>query len=289
MNNSSKICHECGRKFISDVALVSHIVSKHDRKQYYDKWIKTDEEGKCLKCGNPTEFSGRWSRGYKKFCSRKCQDEYVMNDPKRIEKANKTQKETIRKKYGVDWYTQTDEFKEKSKATNKERYNDETYNNSEKAKRTFLLKYGVENPAQAEFVKDKIRKTNLKKYGGSSHMHNDEIFHKVEINSFKSRLHPSGVYYRGNFEKDFLDNFSRIIKIENGKGIKYNLDEKERTYYPDFYIPELNLIIEIKNGYLLKRDQVIINAKEKACRKAGFDYLLINNKDYREFLHYLST
>ncbi len=289
MNNNFEICQECGREFSSEVALVAHIVSRHDRKEYYDRWIKRKDEGKCLNCGNPTKFSGRWSRGYKKFCSRKCQDKFLMSNPKRIEKSKITQKETNRKKYGVDWFTQTDEFKKKSKKTNREKYGDETYNNPEKAKKTSLSKYGVENPAQAQFIKDKISKTNIERYGGTSPMHNDEIFHKVEINSFKSRLHPSGIYYRGNFEKDFLDNFSDIVKIENGKGIKYKLDMKERTYYPDFYIPDFNLIVEIKNGYLLKRDKIIIEAKEKACRKAGFDYLLINNKDYSEFLQYLSA
>lgn len=289
MNNSSKICHECRRKFISDVALVSHIVSKHDKKEYYDKWIKTDEEGKCLKCGSPTEFSGRWVRGYKKFCSQKCQNEYVSNDPRRIEKASKTQKETIRKKYGVDWYTQTDEFKEKSRKTNLEIHGDETYNNMDKNRKTCLSKYGVDSPLKAEFIKDKIAQTNIEKYGGKSHMHNDEIFHKVERNSFKSHLHSSGIYYRGNFERDFLDNFSAYIKIENGKGIKYWLNGVSRVYFPDFYISEFNLIVEIKNSYLLSRDKVIIDAKEKACIEAGFDYILIINKDYSEFLKYLTT
>lgn len=289
MNSNSKICQECKREFPSNVALVAHIVSNHNKKEYYDKWIKDKDEGICLNCEKPTEFSGRWNRGYKKFCSEKCRGNFIAKDPNRIEKSNKSMINTNRRKYGVDWYTQTGEFKKKSRKTNKEKYKDETYNNPEKAKKTSLLRYGVENPTQAQFVKDKIAKTNIEKYGGTSHMHNDEIFHKVEMNSFKSHLHSSGVYYRGNFEKDFLDNFSDVIKIENGKGIKYILDGKERVYYPDFYIPEFNLIIEIKNGYLLKRDQIIIDAKEKACIKAGFNYLLINDKDYSEFLRYLST
>lgn len=283
MDMDSKICQECGRDFASEVALVSHIVSAHDKMKYYDKWIKKENEGICLECGNPTEFSGRWNRGYKKFCSKKCQNEYVASNPERIKKANKTTKERNKKKYGVDWYTQTNEFKEKSGKTNLEIHGDKNYNNMNKNRETCLKRYNVDSPLKAEFVKDKIAKTNIKKYGGTSPMHNDEIFHKVEVNSFKSKVHPCGIYYRGTFEKDFLDNFSNKFKIQNGKGLKYSFNGKERIYYPDFYLPEFNLIIEIKNGYLLNRDAEIIKAKEKACFSAGFDYLLINNKDYTEF------
>jgi hypothetical protein len=67
------------------------------------------------------------------------------------------------------------------------------------------------------------------------------------------------------------------------------LNGKQRVYYPDFYLPEFNLLIEIKNSYLLKRDSEIIEAKKKACINAGFEYLLINDKNYKEFYQYLSA
>jgi hypothetical protein len=50
-------------------------------------------------------------------------------------------------KWGVQNYTQTDNFKEKSKKTN-------------------LEKWGVQNPMQNEIVKEKARLTSLEKWGG---------------------------------------------------------------------------------------------------------------------------
>lgn len=51
-------------------------------------------------------------------------------------------KKTNQKKYGVDFYTQTDDFVIKQKSSKKERYGDEKYNNKEKMLETKLSKYG---------------------------------------------------------------------------------------------------------------------------------------------------
>ena len=59
-----------------------------------------------------------------------------------------------------------------------------------------------------------------------------------------------GIYYRGSFEKDFLDKFSDKFEIKQGLSFKYIINEKNRTYHSDFFIPSLNLIVEIKNSYL---------------------------------------
>lgn len=48
--------------------------------------------------------------------------------------------------YNADSYFQTEEFKERSKQTKLEKYNDPTYTNKEKASETCLKKYGLRNP-----------------------------------------------------------------------------------------------------------------------------------------------
>lgn len=58
-------------------------------------------------------------------------------------------KETQLKRYGVDSYTKTDEYKKRCKDT-------------------CLKKYGVTNVFQATDVKDRIKKTNLEKYGSDN-------------------------------------------------------------------------------------------------------------------------
>lgn len=70
-------------------------------------------------------------------------------------------KETCLRKYGVEHYTQTQEYKDRHK-------------------QTCLEKYGVEHTSQSQIVKDKIRQTNLQKYGVECVLQNEEIKQKIK-------------------------------------------------------------------------------------------------------------
>lgn len=63
-----------------------------------------------------------------------------------------------------------------------------------------------------------------------------------------------GIKFQGRWELDFYkwckDN--NIYCVRNTQGFKY-LWNGERTYYPDFYLPEKNVYIEVK-GYKTERD-----------------------------------
>ena len=83
---------------------------------------------------------------------------------------------------------------------------------------------------------------------------------------------------------NFLENYYDIfLDITRGPTIKYIINDINRRYYPDFFIPSLNLIIEIKSLYLAQKDKKIIEAKEKATIANGFNYIMIIEKDYSSF------
>lgn len=74
---------------------------------------------------------------------------------------------------------------------------------------------------------------------------------------------------------EFL-NHRNIEWIKNTKYFRYCFEGKIRKYYPDFYLPDLDLYIEVK-GYEIPRDKVKWDAfpnKLLICRKAE-----INNLD----------
>jgi predicted nucleic acid-binding Zn ribbon protein len=156
---------------------------------------------KCIVCDNTTQYLGI-NQGYNKTCSNKCKgiarhnesietrNCVICNSQFDVYKVRKkttcsqnclsilnksddvnikrvaSYKKTIREKYDVEWYSHTDEFRDKlhqhhiygrfdytdisirSKQTKLERYGDENYNNIEKAKATLLDRYGVENYSQ---------------------------------------------------------------------------------------------------------------------------------------------
>ena len=78
------------------------------------------------------------------------------NDLKRIEKGNESSRKHYQEKFGVDYYTQTSEFKEKARKTKQKKYNNPNFANLEKARKTWLKKY----PQNAYFNIDVVGRFN---------------------------------------------------------------------------------------------------------------------------------
>ena len=57
----------------------------HGTKKYYDKWIKTEIDGKCKECGNPTNFISL-KNGYHNFC---CVDHRIKFSHRKQKENNK--------------------------------------------------------------------------------------------------------------------------------------------------------------------------------------------------------
>lgn len=74
-------------------------------------------------------------------------------------------KQTLLINMGVDNAFKSPVVKQKSKMTKLERYNDENYNNREKAKNTWLQIYGVNHPKKTLEVNEKMKSTCMERYG----------------------------------------------------------------------------------------------------------------------------
>ncbi|HRW21680.1 MAG TPA: hypothetical protein P5509_06890 [Bacteroidales bacterium] len=66
----------------------------------------------------------------------------------------------------------------------------------------------------------------------------------------------------------------KYINEEIGK-ILYNFEDKERRYYPDFYIKSTNTIIEVKSQWTFDKWKDKNLAKEQACLQQGFNFEFI--------------
>lgn len=112
------ICEECHKLCKNKQGLVYHSLIKHGltSKQYFDKWIKEESDGKCKICGEETKLASS-GRGYRNTCSEKCNQLYndrifelkygVSNPAQNKELYEKSQKTSFRmKKYGDEeiWY-----------------------------------------------------------------------------------------------------------------------------------------------------------------------------------------
>lgn len=64
-------------------------------------------------------------------------------------------------------------------------------------------------------------------------------------------------------------------------------DGKYSKYYPDFYLPNDNLIVEVKSWYTYKNNFRNTDMKRKACEYLGFEYLLIMFNKKNELIKFI--
>lgn len=246
---------------------------------------------KCEVCGFEKEIKYQdYNKNISKHeiysCSRKCAQ-------KKIEITNL-------EKYGYKVPAQSKEIMNKVRNTKLLRYGNSTFTNVDKRNYTSMKKYGVigynnrekcmdtklNNHGDAFYTnREKAENTMYEKYGDKYPSHIKEIFDKQQKNAFLLKYHENTcLYYRGSYEKDFLDYcYSKNIEIEQGSTISYLYENKKLTYYPDFYYKPLNLIIEIKSEYTFKKDLKKNLCKKRDCKNQGYNFMFIIDKFMKEF------
>ncbi len=243
----------------------------------------------------------------KQTCIKKYGVEYVLQSGDIKEKA----KETMLKNYGVEYAAQNDkiynkviktkkekygenfnqQFKEKAKQTCLKLYGDEHYNNREKYKETCLKKYNKNSYFETIEFKNKSKKTCIKKYGVPNVSQCARIHQKQQKSGFRiKKFKNTDLWYQGSYELDFLEKYyNNYIDIQRGPRIKYIFEERKRYYFSDFLIPSLNLVIECKNSYLVKRDKLILEKKKIATKNKGYNWIMIVDKNYKDFNDLISS
>ena len=145
-----------------------------------------------------------------------------------------------------------------------------------------MREHGVPHYFMLEKVKAKMRKTLFKKYGYENCMQNEAVFLRNQKSGCQAKPYKN-LYYRGSFELDFLEKYHSNLNIRQGLSFDYTYKDKKQKYFSDFYLPEFNLIIEIKNSYAYNKHKKIIHAKKAAVLAAKYNFVMIVNKDYSEF------
>jgi hypothetical protein len=212
--------------------------------------------------------------------------------------------------YGVDNVSKNEDIKKKVKKSMKENNTDYGFRSQQykdtlmknygvtnpsnslnvqlKKEKTCFKNYGVINPFQSDTIKNKICDILMKKYGVRYPAQSYEI-HKKQESGFVLKHHQTGLYYRGSYEKHFIDYcIDKNIKIDNFKGsIDYYFDGKNRKYFPDFLIKETNTVIEIKSSYTYECEKEQNEAKKEATINNGYNFLFIIDKNYEDFSNFI--
>lgn len=222
----------------------------------------------------------------KQTCLEKYGVEYSFQSDNNKEKSKKTCLE----KYGVESYSKTIEFKEKFKETCNEKYGvnapAQCKDIFDKVKKTNLEKYGVEYVLQNSDIKEKIKNTMIEKYGDENYC--KILTHKDHIDAGKLAWDNDAVEKRKNtclkkYNKEFIGQVHELHVIASKKylynnimfdsswelayyiwlidhniefeyqpeGIKYQFNNKDHYYYPDFKVN--NELVEIKGDHFFDK------------------------------------
>ena len=218
------VCKVCGYETENRQSFNSHITHKHHikSKEYYDMYLKKENDGICPTCGNLTAFRNMWY-GYNKHCCTRC----IPLDPA----VQKQMKETCQEKYSTDYAWQAEETKQKIKQTMLDHFGVECYLQTKECREII-----AEN-SRSDEVKEKIRQTNLKRRNVGCSFQDKEVVRK----SRKARILNN---HGSNLENYMM---SKLKELKINFEIEYDLDSRY-PYFCDFYLPDIDTFIEI-NGY----------------------------------------
>ena len=270
-------CLICHLEFKDIRSVMKHVHFKHKTyttKSYYDEFLRSEGEGIC-ECGSETTFRGA-GQGYLEFCSHACftssektrvnmstkasgKKQSVLTIQKRIANTDQMKKEEKRRstcieKYGVEYASQTPDVAAKISASNLGKICPRTPAHSSKIVESRKSK-GTNR--HTESTKKKITNSikNSKKF---QERKEDGTF----VNASKTANGRTlcgkfnGMHFRSSYELAFLIEMhitGVIVEPADNKkfSCKYkNVDERNSTYYPDFFLPESKEVVEIKNSSL---------------------------------------
>ena len=222
---------------------------------------------------------------YKQTCLKK----YGVSNPFKLEKtkinshskeAKEKQRKTCLKKYGVENSFQSIEVRNKYKENYKRKYGVENpFQNKEiikKIKQTCLKKYGVDIASKSDIVKEKYKQTCLKRYGVESTFQNEEILNKGKQTCLKRYGYDRAIknpiisnkainkrIMNGTWSSSKPEEELYLYIKEKFPDVKRQYKDKVRyPYFCDFYIPELDLFLELNGTWTHGKHPYDMNSKE---------------------------
>lgn len=243
-------------------------------KEYYDKFYKTEDEGKCVFCGCETKFENI-AIGYKHFCG-KCQGS--RNFQNHILHLSALRPDVIERKYigRTKYYNNLseDEYANLIAKAQKKRYKTilERYGESYCSDRT---KAQWERRTQEE-IDAIVKKANQTKA---------ERCVEYSCETYKQYCVVDESHCRNVYCQGYEDLFIKFLLAEgvdfvNGKEVPRipytgNISGKTR---PDIYLPQYNSIIEVKSDYTFYTGFEKQKAIAKTAFELGYNYAVFVSK-----------
>lgn len=193
-------------------------------------------------------------------------------------------KNTMLERYGFDSYMKTEDFKEKSKITNIEKFGAEYALSSSDVRQkcidTLIKRYGVDNPQKNLDIVAKTKKTNNERYGGNSPTSSRD----VRLKQHESRkLNKDS---KANSSKKENEIFNKLLSYFSEDDIvRWYEGDYRYPYECDFYIKSLDLFIEY-NGFWTHGGHLFDKNNEDDVKKLNMWLDKLNSEDNKISKYY---
>jgi hypothetical protein len=175
-------------------------------------------------------------------------------------------KSSINKKYGCEHAMQNQEIKQKASNTIKEKYGVNWFlergEHYKKIDESMIEKYGVKSPIKNEIIKDKIHNTIKERYGVNWFLERGEHYKKIDEIMIE-KYGVTNIFHKETFlkfyntskiEKSFINEILNLNIFNNPKHILEELGQfcikiDKKNYYVDLFDEETNIIIEFYGDY----------------------------------------
>jgi hypothetical protein len=266
MDNIWERCQITNKEYTTARGFLNHLRAlKMSSKEYYDRFHKSNDEGICY-CGCETRYHGF---SYNRYCSDKCalQSEEHREAVRTRFIRNSNTLDSFRKKRkeaNIDWSVAID----KRNKTIEDKVNtlgiDKNSYFSDHSKNAFS------NLTPEQITERTLKMMSTKErtgnFGGRSGYKNYPFFDThVSIQGYEPIVLDE-LIARGLTKEDIMIGKSQIPVISYGNNKKY---------FPDMYLPKVNLLIEVKSEYTLAQHYDNVMAKCDASIKAGYSILLL--------------
>lgn len=281
-------CFECDMKYASKAHLTIHINESHDSdEKYYLKHINSEAVGKCLWCEENVKFNNIWE-GYDKFCYNKdCNVRYYNEKNGRHlcgEKISEGQIKNQNMPNQIGYWTRLGVSFDEAKKKVSERQN------------TNSIPSIMKQTGCSEIEAIEKRKTITEKWLNS--------FPKLNYSLISQELF---WYIYEEIKDEYKEVYFATIlngeKANNGKNNEYKIRTNLTTRSLDFYIKELNKVIEFNGEYWhsprnirgkytierdVKRDKDLIDSIGcKIYTVNEFDYKLNKQKVLKDCINFI--
>lgn len=262
-----RVCKITNKSFTTARGFLNHLRALNiSSKEYYDKFCRKNDEGICY-CGNPTSYHGFL---YKTFCSTVCKNKSEQHRKSVSEKFIKNPKalESFREKkksLNIDYQKVIEKRRETiSKRCQMLGISEYEYysEHSKKAFKSISEEKLTERTLKAMETKEKNNTFGLKS-GYKKYPFFDEF---VSLQGYEPIVLDSLIQDFNLGKNDIMIGKSKIPTIEYGNN---------KMYFPDFYLPNCNLLIEVKSKYTYESHKDIVLQKCNASLDSGYSIALV--------------